>query len=251
MKNTYEVVEFLLFSLTFQKHLSVFASFSVIIATFFTSVKTLRKHLKTDIYGLPLCCHKQHQIVQAFNDFKTNSDNKTRWTVQPHNAVQSYKIKWQKSFLNIARKSKYITDNLDHTAYLHFQFWWQQKDIFTTLTESNLKVLFERGCVIHIYIPEKYPNMLLWFCQTRLILCQKMRRGRFRILSTTKTVFFVTKVNSWKPLTVLTEISALDVAGVLNPMLTETCTVVMGMVLEHDSKWGKVKSLNQLFVRGQ
>ena len=81
-----------------------------------------------------------------------------------------------------------ITYNLDHTAHLHFQFWWQQKDIFTTLTESNLKVLFERGCVIHIYIPEKYPNMLLWFSQIRLILCQKMRRSRFRILSTAKTV---------------------------------------------------------------
>ena len=50
------------------------ASFSVVIATCSESVKTLRKHLKTYINGLPLCCHKKHQVYQAFKTVKASSN---------------------------------------------------------------------------------------------------------------------------------------------------------------------------------
>lgn len=40
-----------------------------------------------------------------------------------------------------------------HKARLHFQLGWhQQNDIFTTVTESNVKVLLEKGYVRHVYI---------------------------------------------------------------------------------------------------
>ena len=95
-----------------------------------------------------------------------------------------------------------MTYDLNHHAPLQFKFGRrQQNDIFATFTESNDKVCWERGCVIHVYILVKYPNMLLLYSQTKMLLCLKMllnmrtlSKGRYRIFSTTKTVYFVTKV---------------------------------------------------------
>ena len=106
--------------------------------------------------------------------------------------------------------------------------------------ESNVKVRCERGCVIHVHILAKYPTTLLRFSQTRLLLYLKMlldmrtlsSRIGYRILSTTTTMLFLTKVNSWKSLTILINNSTSDVAGILNPPLTETCATVMFMVLD-------------------
>lgn len=63
-----------------------------------------------------------------------------------------------------------------------------------------------------------------------LLGIRTLSRGGYRIFSTTKTVLFKTKVNRWNAFPVSTNISTLDVSGVLNPALTETCTFVMGMV---------------------
>ena len=48
-----------------------------------------------------------------------------------------------------------------------------------------------------------------------------LSRGEYGILSTTKTILFVTKVISWKASTILKNICTSYVAGVLNPSLTE------------------------------
>ena len=65
--------------------------------------------------------------------------------------------------------------------------------------------------------------MLLLFSQTKtkLLLCLKilldirtLSRDGYRILSSTKTVLFGTKVNRWKVLTVFSTIFILDVSGV-------------------------------------
>ena len=68
-----------------------------------------------------------------------------------------------------------------------------------------------------------------------LLDLRTMNRGGYRILSATKTVLSVTKVNSWKPFTIFTNISASNVTRVLNALLMQTCTIIMGMVLEHDT----------------
>ena len=81
--------------------------------------------------------------------------------------------------------------------------------------------------------------MLLLFSQTGLLLCMKilldmrtLSRDGYRILSTTKTMLFVTKVYSWKSLTIATNFSIANVAGVLNSPLTEICAIVMCIVLD-------------------
>ena len=123
--------------------------------------------------------------------------------------------------------------------HFHFQFGWQQKDIFTTVTDSNVKVPWELGCVILVYILVTYPNLLHLFSQTTLFLCLKipldmrtLSRDGYKILSETKTMLFVTKVNSWKPLNILTSIFTSDEAGVLNSPLTETCIIVICTILD-------------------
>ena len=80
--------------------------------------------------------------------------------------------------------------------------------------------------------------MLLLFSKTGLLLCietlldmRTLSRDGYRILSATKMMLFVTKVYSWKSLTIVTNISISDVAGVLNSPLIEICTIVMCMVL--------------------
>ena len=45
-------------------------------------------------------------------------------------------------------------------------------------------------------------------------------RGRSRTASTSKMELFVITVNGWKPLTIVTRSSILDVAAVLDPLLT-------------------------------
>ena len=86
--------------------------------------------------------------------------------------------------------------------------------------------------------------MLLLFLQTRLLLCLKMlfdmrtlSRGGYRILSTAKVMLFVIKFNSWKPSTILKNITTSEVERILNPPLTKACTIVMSMVLD----WKKVR----------
>ena len=80
--------------------------------------------------------------------------------------------------------------------------------------------------------------MLLLFSQTGLLLCMKilldmrtLSRDGYQIRSTTKAMLFVTRVYSWKLLTVVTNITISDVVGVLNSPLTEICIIVMWMVL--------------------
>ena len=89
------------------------------------------------------------------------------------------------------------------------------KGHFNTVTESNVKVHWERGCVVHAYTLVKYPNVLFSFSQKRLLLCLKilfdmktLSRGGYSIFSTTKTMLmlFVIKVNTWKPSTILKNI---------------------------------------------
>ena len=58
-------------------------------------------------------------------------------------------------------------------------------------------------------------------------------------LSTTKMVLFMTEVNTWKLLTVFTNIFTSDVVWVPGPHLAKTCTMAMGMVLEHDTYGAK------------
>ena len=131
---------------------------------------------------------------------------------------------------NMTKKSiKYsqITCNLNQKAALHLQFEWrQQNDIFTIVTESNVKVFLDWVCVIHVCILVKYPNMLLLFSKVRLLSCLKMlldkrmlSRGGYTILWTTKMVVFMTEVNTWKLLTVFTNISTSDVVWVPGPRL--------------------------------
>ena len=64
-----------------------------------------------------------------------------------------------------------------------------------------------------------------------LLDMRTLSRDGYRILSTTKTMLFVTKVYSWMLLTIIKNISISDVAGVLNSLLTETCRIVMCVVL--------------------
>ena len=45
-------------------------------------------------------------------------------------------------------------------------------------------------------------------------------RGGSRIAATSKKELFVIIVNGWKPLTIITKCSILDVAAVLHPLLT-------------------------------
>ena len=80
------------------------------------------------------------------------------------------------------------------------------KDILTTVTKSNIKVCWETR---------------LLFCLKTLLDMTTMRRERYRILSTAKMIIFVTKINSWKLSTILKNITNPNVAGVLNPSLTE------------------------------
>ena len=46
-----------------------------------------------------------------------------------------------------------------------------------------------------------------------------MCRGGFRTAATSKLELFVIIVNGWKPLTVITKSSTLDVAAVIDPLL--------------------------------
>ena len=52
-------------------------------------------------------------------------------------------------------------------------------------------------------------------------------------------VLFMTEVNTWKLLTVFTNIFTSDVVWVPGPRLAKTCTMAMGMVLEHDTYGAK------------
>ena len=88
--------------------------------------------------------------------------------------------------------------------------------------------------------------MLLLFSKVRLLSCLKMlldkrtlSRGGYTIFSTTKMVLFMTEVNTWKLLTVFTNIFTSDVVWVPGPRLAKTCTMAMGMVLEHDTYGAK------------
>ena len=52
-------------------------------------------------------------------------------------------------------------------------------------------------------------------------------------------VLFMAEVNTWKLLTVFTNIFTSDVVWVPGPRLAKTCTMAMGMVLEHDTYGAK------------
>ena len=47
-------------------------------------------------------------------------------------------------------------------------------------------------------------------------------RGGSRTATTSKVELFVLIVNGWKPLTIITKSSTLDIAGVLDPSLKQT-----------------------------
>ena len=55
---------------------------------------------------------------------------------------------------------------------------------------------------------------MFWNPQSRTVT-----RGGFRTVATSKMERFVIRVNAWKPLTIITKRSILDVAAVLDPPL--------------------------------
>ena len=60
--------------------------------------------------------------------------------------------------------------------------------------------------------------MLIKFCHDMFIQMQ-VTRGESRTAETSKVQLFVIIVNGWKPLTIITKSSTLDVAAVLDPLL--------------------------------
>ena len=62
-----------------------------------------------------------------------------------------------------------------------------------------------------------------------VVFLRRLSRGGYRILSTTKTVLFVTKANSWKPLTIYSSQSEWK-KGLIRNKLQEIFFVFFGIV---------------------
>ena len=116
--------------------------------------------------------------------------------------LQSYNMR--KRLIKYCQVIQNITQDLAHKTLLPFQYGRsQQKDIFTTVTESNVRAHLDRDRMIPVYTLVKYQNVLFLFSQTKLLFSLKMlldmrtlSRGGDKIFLTTKMMLFVTKVTA-------------------------------------------------------
>ena len=116
--------------------------------------------------------------------------------------LQSYNM--TKRLIKYCQVIQNITQDLAHKTLLPFQYGRsQQKDIFTTVTESNVRAHLDRDRMIPVYTLVKYQNVLFLFSQTKLLFSLKMlldmrtlSRGGDKIFLTTKMMLFVTKVTA-------------------------------------------------------
>ena len=68
--------------------------------------------------------------------------------------------------------------------------------------------------------------------KTKKIKCQVIFRGRSRTVATSKMEHFVIIVNGWKPLTIITKRSILDVAVVLDPSIFDVIICLFSFLAE-------------------
>ena len=116
--------------------------------------------------------------------------------------LQSYNM--AKRLIKYYQVIQNITQDLGHKALLPFQYdRSQQKDIFSTVTESNVRAHLERDCMVPVYTLVKYQNVHFLLSQTKLLFSLKMlldmrtlSRGGDKIFLTTKMMLFVTKVTA-------------------------------------------------------
>ena len=116
--------------------------------------------------------------------------------------LQSYNM--TKRLIKYCQEIQNITQDLAHKTLLPFQYGRsQQKDIFTTVTESNVRAHLDRDRMIPVYTLVKYQNVLFLFSQTKLLFSLKMlldmrtlSSGGDKIFLTTKMMLFVTKVTA-------------------------------------------------------
>ena len=116
--------------------------------------------------------------------------------------LQSYNM--EKRLIKYCQVIQNITQELGHKALLPFQYdRSQQKDIFSTVIESNVRAHLERDCMVPVYTLVKYQNVHFLFSQTKLLFSLKMlldmktlNRNVDKIFSTTKMMLFVTNVTA-------------------------------------------------------